>query len=93
MFACTVYVYFILVIVSFKSSVELVCIVYNAPNLNKAFEKKKKRSSKNGCKIKRIKNITRREKNYNCLSFLDQILFNEKIMIIINIASLLTSTK
>ena len=47
MFACTVYVlydvYFILVIVSFKSSVELVCIVYNAPNLNKAFEKKKKK--------------------------------------------------
>ena len=47
MFACTVYVlydvYFILVVVSFKSSVELVCIVYNAPNLNKAFEKKKKK--------------------------------------------------
>jgi hypothetical protein len=41
----------------------------------------------------RIIKKTRREKNYNCLSFLDQILFNEKIMIIINIASLLTSTK
>ena len=42
MFACTVYVLydvcFILVIVGFKSSVELVFIyVYHAPNLNKAF--------------------------------------------------------
>ena len=42
MFACTVYVLydvcFILVIVGFKSSVELVFVyVYHAPNLNKAF--------------------------------------------------------
>jgi hypothetical protein len=61
MFACTVYVLydvcFILVIVSFKSSVELVCIVYYAPNLNKAFEKKKKKKiRKNGSKKKKIKN-------------------------------------
>lgn len=40
------------------------------------------RSNKNECKIGRIKKITRREKNYNCLSYLNQILFNEKIMII-----------